>query len=167
LGELKRRDIRVVSIDLPTSWMMAASGADEFTKRMFGAVNGMHLEVLAATARKDYDDRRRRQAQGIMKAKDAGKFKRVRRERRAQRRHCCDAEEARELERHSGRNQLQPCNHRQDRRPSEGRPVDRPGPATAASAPALPSAARFSAAMFMPYPVKAPSSLLDRHSQAC
>jgi len=75
LGELKSREIRVVSIDLPTSWMMAAPGADEFTKRMFGAVNGMLLEVLAATARKDYDDRRRRQAQGIMKAKDAGKFK--------------------------------------------------------------------------------------------
>ena len=50
LGELKSREIRVVSIDLPTSWMMAAPGADEFTKRMFGAVNGMLLEVLAATA---------------------------------------------------------------------------------------------------------------------
>ena len=75
LGELKSREIRVVSIDLPTSWMMAAPGADEFTKRMFAAVNGMLLEVLAATARKDYEDRRRRQAQGIVKAKDAGKFK--------------------------------------------------------------------------------------------
>ncbi len=73
--ELKSREIRVVSIDLPTSWMMAAPGADEFTKRMFAAVNGMLLEVLAATARKDYEDRRRRQAQGITKAKDAGKFK--------------------------------------------------------------------------------------------
>ena len=75
LGELKSREIRVVSIDLPTSWMMATSSADEFTNRMFAAVNGMLLEVLAATARKDYEDRRRRQAQGIVKAKDAGKFK--------------------------------------------------------------------------------------------
>ena len=75
LGELKSREIRVVSIDLPTSWMMATPSADEFTNRMFAAVNGMLLEVLAATARKDYEDRRRRQAQGIVKAKDAGKFK--------------------------------------------------------------------------------------------
>ena len=75
LGELKSREIRVVSIDLPTSWMMATPSADEFTNRMFAAVNGMLLEVLAATARKDYEDRRRRQAQGITKAKDAGKFK--------------------------------------------------------------------------------------------
>ena len=36
---------------------------------MFGAINGMMLDMLAAVARKDYDDRRRRQAQGILKAK--------------------------------------------------------------------------------------------------
>jgi DNA invertase Pin-like site-specific DNA recombinase len=88
LGELKSREIQVVSIDLPTSWMMPAPGADEFTNRMFAAVNRMLLEVLAATARKDYEDRRRRQA-------------------------LCSRR--RELERHSGRNRLQPCNHRQDR----------------------------------------------------
>ena len=32
--------------------------------RMFAAVNAMMLDVLAAVARKDYDDRRRRQAEG-------------------------------------------------------------------------------------------------------
>jgi len=31
---------------------------------MFGAVNAMMLDVLAAVARKDYEDRRRRVAQG-------------------------------------------------------------------------------------------------------
>jgi DNA invertase Pin-like site-specific DNA recombinase len=55
--------------------MMAAPSADDFTPRMFAAVNAMLLDVLAAVARKDYEDRRRRQAQGIEKAKAAGKFR--------------------------------------------------------------------------------------------
>jgi DNA invertase Pin-like site-specific DNA recombinase len=35
----------------------------------------MMLDVLAAVARKDYDDRRRRQAQGQARAKQAGVYK--------------------------------------------------------------------------------------------
>src|SRR5262245_35208447 len=49
---------------LPTSWMMTKSD-DAFTARMFEALNAMMLDMLAAIARKDYDDRRRRQMQGI------------------------------------------------------------------------------------------------------
>jgi len=67
------RRIRVVSLDLPTSWVMATNSADEFASRMFEAINGMLLDMLAAVARKDYDDRRRRQAQGIAKMKAEGK----------------------------------------------------------------------------------------------
>src|SRR5215212_10918863 len=48
---------------------------DNFTARMFNAINGMMLDVLAAVARKDYEDRRRRQAQGQAKAKAAGLHK--------------------------------------------------------------------------------------------
>src|SRR5215203_6730694 len=48
---------------------------DNFTARMFDAINGMMLDVLAAVARKDYDDRRRRQAQGQAKAKAEGRYK--------------------------------------------------------------------------------------------
>lgn len=73
-AELDSRSVRVVALDLPTSWMLAAP-ADEFTGRMFGAVNAMMLDVLAAVARKDYDDRRRRQAQGIAKAKTDGRYR--------------------------------------------------------------------------------------------
>ncbi len=73
-AELDRKQIRVVAMDLPTSWMLA-SAADDFTKRMFAAVNGMMLDVLAAVARKDYEDRRRRQAQGQAKAKAEGKYR--------------------------------------------------------------------------------------------
>jgi len=35
----------------------------------------MMLDVLAAVARKDYEDRRRRQAQGQAKARAEGKYK--------------------------------------------------------------------------------------------
>lgn len=69
MGELTTRRLRVVALDLPTSWIMATSNPEEFTSRMFGAINGMLLDMLAAVARKDYGDRRRRQAQGQAKPK--------------------------------------------------------------------------------------------------
>ena len=74
-AELIARHVRVVALDLPTSWMMATNNADEFTGRMFEAINGMLLDMLAAVARKDYDDRRRRQQLGQAKAKLDGKYK--------------------------------------------------------------------------------------------
>jgi DNA invertase Pin-like site-specific DNA recombinase len=74
-AELVARRVRVVALDLPTSWTMATKSADEFTGRMFEAINGMLLDMLAAVARKDYDDRRRRQAQGQAKAKAEGRYK--------------------------------------------------------------------------------------------
>ena len=74
-SELTARRLRVVALDLPTSWSMATNSTDEFTGRMFEAINGMLLDMLAAVARKDYDDRRRRQAQGQARAKAKGKYK--------------------------------------------------------------------------------------------
>lgn len=52
--------VRVVALDLPTSHQLIQPGADEFTARMLDAINGMMLDMLAAIARKDYEDRRRR-----------------------------------------------------------------------------------------------------------
>src|ERR671913_274797 len=74
-AELAARHVRVVALDLPTSWMMARSNADDFTARMFDAINGMMLDMLAAVARKDYEDRRRRQAQGQANARAKGLYK--------------------------------------------------------------------------------------------
>jgi len=59
--------------NLPTSWIMTKS--DDFTESIFSAINGMMLDMLAAVARKDYLSRRERAAQGIEKAKLAGKYK--------------------------------------------------------------------------------------------
>jgi DNA invertase Pin-like site-specific DNA recombinase len=73
--ELADRQVRVVALDLPTSWIMAGSGTDEFTSRMFAAINAMMLDVLAAVARKDYEDRRRRQMQGQARAKAEGRYR--------------------------------------------------------------------------------------------
>lgn len=71
---IKDKGVRVVALDLPTSWMMVST-QDELTTRMMDALNDMMLDMLAAIARKDFADRRRRQKQGIEKAKKAGKYK--------------------------------------------------------------------------------------------
>lgn len=68
---LTAKRIRVVALDLPTSYMMignvGATKSDDFTGRMFDALNSMMLDMLAAISRKDYEDRRRRAAQGVAK----------------------------------------------------------------------------------------------------
>lgn len=68
--------VRVVALDLPTSFVaMKDTSGDDFMGRMLDAMNGMLLDVLAAVARKDYEDRQRRQAEGIAQAKAAGIYK--------------------------------------------------------------------------------------------
>jgi DNA invertase Pin-like site-specific DNA recombinase len=72
--ELLARKVRVVALDLPTSWVMTNT-TDEMMARMMDALNGMMLDMLAAIARKNYTDRRRRQQQGIEKLKAQGGYK--------------------------------------------------------------------------------------------
>ena len=55
--------------------MMVATDKESIQARIFEAINEMMLDVLAAVARKDYEDRRRRQAQGIEKAKAYGLYR--------------------------------------------------------------------------------------------
>lgn len=74
-AEIAAKRLRVVTLDLPTSWQMVEGNGDEFTRRMADAINGMLLEMLAAIARKDYEDRRRRQAQGIANARAKGVYR--------------------------------------------------------------------------------------------
>jgi DNA invertase Pin-like site-specific DNA recombinase len=74
-AELRTRKVRIVALDLPTSWMLANTSGDELTARMMEALNDMMLDMLAAIARKDYTDRRRRQQQGIDKRKSDGGYK--------------------------------------------------------------------------------------------
>ena len=44
--ELADRKVRVVALDLPTSHMMMVRDADDFTSRMFEAINAMLLDML-------------------------------------------------------------------------------------------------------------------------
>ena len=72
---LAKKKLMIVSPELPTSWIaLKSSDGTEFTASIMQAVNGMLLDMLAAVARKDYEDRRRRQMQGIEKAQAEGKF---------------------------------------------------------------------------------------------
>ncbi len=60
---LNQKELKVISLDLPTSHIAFAPHiTDEFTRSMIRAINGMMMDMLAAIARKDYQDRRRRQA---------------------------------------------------------------------------------------------------------
>ena len=75
-SQISAKQIQIVALDLPTSHAtLKQAEADEFTSRMLSAINGMLLDMLAAIARKDYEDRRKRQRQGVQTAKDAGKYK--------------------------------------------------------------------------------------------
>lgn len=72
---IEAKGLRIVAVDLPTSHQgMQDTQGDEFTGRMLAAINSMLVEMMAAIARKDYEQRRERQAQGILKAKAAGKY---------------------------------------------------------------------------------------------
>ena len=73
---IQEKNLKVISLDLPTSHIALTNVMnDEFTASMLKAINNMMLDMLAAIARKDYQDRRRRQAEGITKAQQQGKFK--------------------------------------------------------------------------------------------
>jgi DNA invertase Pin-like site-specific DNA recombinase len=69
---LQQKQLRIVALDLPSSHRLIQCD-DEFTLWMMEALNGMMLDMLAAIARKDYQDRRRRQQQGTERARAAGK----------------------------------------------------------------------------------------------
>ena len=73
---LHEKDLKVVALDLPTSHLaLSPHVSDDFTRSMLRAVNSMMMDMLAAIARKDYEDRRRRQNEGVSKAKQEGKYK--------------------------------------------------------------------------------------------
>ena len=75
-AEIETKGLRVVALDLPTSHAaLSKREGDEFTDRMLDAVNNMMLDMVAAIARKDYEQRRERQAQGIEKAKKRGVYR--------------------------------------------------------------------------------------------
>lgn len=69
------KGLNIVALDLPTSWSLIGATKDDITARILGIINSMLLDLLAAFSRKDYEDRRRRQAQGIEAARKRNVFK--------------------------------------------------------------------------------------------
>ncbi|MBE3701362.1 recombinase family protein, partial [Vibrio parahaemolyticus] len=56
---LSKKALKVISLDLPTSHIaLSPQVTDEFTSSMIKAINSMMMDMLAAIARKDYQDRR-------------------------------------------------------------------------------------------------------------
>ncbi len=72
---IRERGVRVVAVNVPTTWQHLVPTANEFDSRMFAAINDMLMDMLAAIARRDYEQRRERQRQGITKAKAEGKYR--------------------------------------------------------------------------------------------
>lgn len=72
---IRDRQVRVVAVNVPTTWQHLAPARGDFDARIFGAINDMLIDMLAAIARRDYEQRRERQAQGIAKARVEGKFR--------------------------------------------------------------------------------------------
>src|SRR5690606_32856529 len=63
---LSEKKLSIVSKELPTSYMaLQSESSTEFMSSVLQAINSIMLDVLAAIARKDYEDRRNRQMQGI------------------------------------------------------------------------------------------------------
>lgn len=74
--KLSDKKLAIVSKELPTSFIaFQTNNNTEFMASILQAINAMLLDMLAAIARKDYEDRRHRQMQGIAKAKEQGKYK--------------------------------------------------------------------------------------------
>ncbi|WP_395313976.1 recombinase family protein [Enterobacter sp. ECC-219] len=61
-------------MDLPTSWQMVEMYGNDVTSGILRAVNAMMIDILTTMARQDYETRRKRQAQGIERAKQAGLY---------------------------------------------------------------------------------------------
>lgn len=74
-GIIREREVRIVAVNVPTTWQHLSPIQNEFDARMSGAINDMLLDMLAAIARRDYEQRRERQKQGIEKAQAAGKYR--------------------------------------------------------------------------------------------
>lgn len=72
---IKRKQLKIISLDLPDTHQLANEDNTTITSYMIKSMMSFFVDILAAMAYKDYEDRRRRQAQGIEKAKKLGKYK--------------------------------------------------------------------------------------------
>lgn len=77
--QIEQHELRIVSLDIPTSWQALnsdnATQADPITHAVISAINTMLIDLMAAMSHKDWISRRERQQQGIVRAQSLGKYK--------------------------------------------------------------------------------------------
>ncbi|WP_193126327.1 recombinase family protein [Klebsiella aerogenes] len=71
-ARIEKQGLRVVVVDLPTSHDALKSAAGD---RIIELINGLMMDIAAHYAHEDYTKRRKRQIEGINKAKAQGKYK--------------------------------------------------------------------------------------------
>ncbi|MDP8836680.1 recombinase family protein [Serratia marcescens] len=72
---IKEKNLRLIVKDIPTTLISLTKGDNfDIASMVMGVVNDLLIEIAAASARADYETLRKRQAQGIEKAKQAGKY---------------------------------------------------------------------------------------------
>jgi len=72
---IDQKQLKIVSQDLPTSHQaLLVDDADAMTQGILDAVNGMLIEIMAVMSARDYEMRRARAKQGMLKAKKLGKL---------------------------------------------------------------------------------------------
>jgi len=73
--QIREAGMNVVALDLPVTYSALKQPGEGLETWLQQALAQMLIEFMAAFSRKDYEMRRQRQAQGIEKAKRAGKLK--------------------------------------------------------------------------------------------
>lgn len=71
---IKTKQLKIIFLDLPTSHQIIEYN-DKFTDTMLMVINDLIFDILETTVRKDYQDHRRRQIEGIATAKTQGLYK--------------------------------------------------------------------------------------------
>jgi len=75
---IEQHELRIVSLDVPTSWLAlsdkAPSKTDPIICAVITAINNMLIDLMAAMSHKDWLSRRQRQRQGIERAHTPGKY---------------------------------------------------------------------------------------------
>ncbi|MBL4277294.1 recombinase family protein [Vibrio fluvialis] len=77
--QIEQNDLRIVSLDVPTSWQALSdkdpSPADPTSRAVITAINNMLIDLMAAMSHKDWLSLRQRQKQGIERAHTLGKYR--------------------------------------------------------------------------------------------
>ncbi len=74
-GRIKSKGIQIVAVDLPITHVFGGNDASGISDTIIKLITDLLIDVFALMARDDYETRRKRQAQGIAKAKSEGKYK--------------------------------------------------------------------------------------------